>query len=294
MQAAAVNEAALGPEQLAEAFGAFSSAAQALERSYLGLGQEVARLRRELDQERDLRRRREALAEVSALLAHEIRNPLGSVELFAGLLAGAISAQPERNWVTQMEAGLRLVSATVNNILEFHSSDLPAFQPVELNGIVRALESFLQPLAARAGMRWLQQLAGNPLRVQGDRQRLEQVFLNLALNAFRFAAEGGILRVRSREEHGSAVLIFEDEGPGIAPAVLSKLFEPGVSTRSGGTGLGLAVAKRIVEQHGGTISVASADGLGTVFHLRFPLMEVAEGCTVAALPVEARAMGATA
>lgn len=285
---------AIGPEQLAEAFGAFSSAAQALERSYLGLGQEVARLRRELDQERDLRRRREALAEVSALLAHEIKNPLGSVELFAGLLSNAIHAEPEKDWVMQMQAGLRLVSATVNNILEFHSSGAPALQPVELNGILCAIESFLHPLAARAGMRWLAQLTTSSLRIHGDRQRLEQVFLNLALNAFRFAAQGGILRVRSRQDEGNAVLIFEDEGPGIAPEILARLFEPGVTTRSGGTGLGLAVAKRIVEQHGGAISVASAAGLGTVFHLRFPLVAAAEGSAFANLPENAKAMGATA
>src|SRR3982751_4639497 len=119
--AAMPQEFALNQEQLAEAFGAFSSAAQVLERSYFGLGQEVNRLRCELEQERDLRRRREALAEVSAILAHEIRNPLGSMELFTGLLAASELPDRERQWVEQIHSGIRIISATANNILEFYS-----------------------------------------------------------------------------------------------------------------------------------------------------------------------------
>lgn len=293
-QAISVNEAALGPEQLAEAFGAFSSAAQALERSYLGLGQEVARLRRELDRERDLRQRREALAEVSALLAHEIRNPLGSVELFAGLLAAAVANETEKDWITQMQAGLRLVSATVNNILEFHGSGILEVQPVELNSVLRSTELFLRPLAAQAGVLWLAQLAGGGLRTQGDRRRLEQVFLNLALNAFRYASEGGVLRVESWVENNQAVIVFGDRGPGIAAEIGGRLFSPGATTRSGGTGLGLAVAKRIVEQHNGTIAVRSAPGTGAEFRLCFPLIPVAAGCIVQDVQSDCEALGATA
>jgi len=113
MQATIASEAALNPEHLAQAFGAFSSAAEALERSYFGLGQEVNRLRRELEQERDLRRRREALAEVSAILAHEIRNPLGSLELFTGLLVTSELPEKEKHWVQQLQSGIRIVSATI-------------------------------------------------------------------------------------------------------------------------------------------------------------------------------------
>ena len=293
-QALAVNETALGPEQLAEAFGAFSSAAQALERSYVGLGKEVARLRRELDKERDLRQRREALAEVSALLAHEIRNPLGSVELFAGLLAGAVATESERGWVMQMQAGLRLVSATVNNILEFHGTGALELQPVELNSVLRSTELFLRPLAAQTGVLWLAQLAAGGLRTHGDQRRLEQVFLNLALNAFRFASEGGVLRVESWLENSQAVIVFGDRGPGIAAEINGRLFSPGATTRSGGTGLGLAVAKRIVEQHSGTIMVRSAPGQGTEFRLCFPLIPAAAGCVVPAPQSDGKALGATA
>jgi len=256
---------------LQEAFGAFSSAAETLERSYFSLGQEVCRLRGELEQERDLRRRREALAEISALLAHEIRNPLASMELFAGLLAGSTLGDRERDWVEQIRSGLRILSATVNNILEFHSQRALDLAALELNGVLRSIKSLLAPVAERVGMRWVAELAPQALWIEGDQQRLEQVFLNLGLNAFRFAAQGGVLQVRSGRDAERAWVVFADKGPGIAADVLNKIFEARVSTHPGGAGLGLAVAKRVVEQHGGKIAVSSPLGEGTSFELHFPL-----------------------
>src|SRR5205807_4710254 len=103
-------------QSLGEAFGAFSAAARSLQESYFSLGEEVRRLRRELEMERELRRRREALAEMSALLAHEVRNPVASLELFAGLLAEAELKAQERECVEQIQAGLRILSATAKNV----------------------------------------------------------------------------------------------------------------------------------------------------------------------------------
>jgi len=244
MQATIAPEAPLNQEQLAQAFGAFSSAAEVLERSYFGLGQEVTRLRRELEQERDLRRRREALAEVSAILAHEIRNPLGSLELFTGLLVDSELPEREKQWVQQIQSGIRIVSATVNNILEFHGGGELTLQPTDLHSILGSVQALLAPAAERVAVRWETELHAAELWVPADRQRLEQVFLNLALNVFRFAAQGGILRIRTGRRHKWAMAWFEDEGPGIAPEILAKIFQSGATTRSGGTGLGLAVAKR--------------------------------------------------
>lgn len=259
---------------LVGAFAAFSSAAESLERSYLGLGQEVCRLRKELEQERDLRRRREALAEISALLAHEIRNPLGSLELFAGLLAGSPLAGQEKGWVEQIQSGLRILSATVNNILEYHSQRPLDLGFTEVNEVLDSVRSLLAPVAERAGVRCLMQTGREPLWIRADRHRLEQVFLNLALNAFRFAAQGGILEIRALRRGEHALVAFADRGPGIAADVLERIFDPGVSTGMGGAGLGLAVAKRIVEQHGGGISIVSKPGQGSCFELRLPLPRI--------------------
>ena len=268
----AEKAAASGPGvSLVGAFAAFSSAAESLERSYMGLGQEVCRLRKELELERDLRRRREALAEISALLAHEIRNPLGSLELFAGLLAGSPLSEQERGWVEQIQSGLRILSATVNNILEYHSQRPLELALTELNEVLDSIVALLVPVADRAGVRCVTQTPREPLWVRADRRRLEQVFLNLSLNAFRFAAQGGVLEIRAVRRGQNTRIAFSDRGPGIAADVLERIFDPGVSTGAGGAGLGLAVVKRIVEQHGGRISINSQPGRGSCFELQFPL-----------------------
>ncbi len=255
---------------LTEAFDVFSSAARSLERSYFSLGEEVRRLRNELESERDLRRRNEALAEISTLLAHEVRNPLGSVELFAQLLAESGLPEQEREWVEQIRGGVRLLSATVNNVLEFPSQTPLQLEPTEINAVVCALGKLLAPMAESAGMELRVAGCTQELRVEADRHRLEQVFLNLARNAFRFAAEGGVLWIRVLRRDRSALVEFEDRGPGLAAEDKAKVFAAGFSTRTGGAGLGLTVAKRIVEQHAGKIDIISGMN-GSTFQVRIPL-----------------------
>ncbi len=255
---------------LTEAFDVFSSAARSLERSYFSLGEEVRRLRKELEEERELRKRREALAEISALLAHEVRNPLGSVELFAQLLAESALPEQEREWVEQIRGGVRLLSATVNNVLEFHSQSPLELALPEVNTVVSALGKLLAPMAQAQGMELLVEGGAQELWVQADRHRLEQVFLNLALNGFRFAAAGGLLRIRVSRQDSWALVEFEDRGPGLAAEDKTKVFAAGFSTRTGGAGLGLTVAKRIVEQHAGNIDIMSEMN-GSTFQVRIPL-----------------------
>jgi len=233
--------------------------------------QDVSRLKR-LQQEHETLRRRQALAEMSSVLAHEIRNPLGSLELFAGLLAESSLAAEERAWVEHLQAGLRTMAATVNNVLQFHSQPPLGFAPVDLGQLLRWLEQFLRPLAQRA--RVSIQLASSPEEawVEADRHRLEQVVLNLALNSFHFMPAGGVLHIAGEvtpNPEAKVRLQIADTGPGIAPEILDRIFEPGFTTRRGSPGLGLAVCKTIMEQHHGTIRVASRPG-GDTLSLEFP------------------------
>lgn len=260
------------PEQpLSEAFSAFSDAARSLEHSYFSLGEEVRRLRQELEQERDLRRRREALAEMAALVAHEVRNPLGSVELFAELLANSDLTTEKREWVVQIQAGLRILSASVNNVLKFHSPASSTLVATELGRLLRSLRQLLAPVAIKAEMKLTMEEGGEQLWVLADQQQLMQAFLNIALNAFRFAADGGRLRISAKRVNQMAMVQFADRGPGITEEVSKKIFEAGFTTRSGGPGLGMAVAKKIVDQHGGSIGATSASGTGAIFEVYLPL-----------------------
>ena len=246
---------------------------------------------KKLEREREHLRRQQALVEVSALLAHEIRNPLGSLELFAGLLAEANLVGESRRWIEHVQAGLRTLSATVNNVLHLHNAPQPELAPIDVGQLLDWAYGFLLPLAkqARVELQVINGLGG--VTIDGDRHRLEQVLLNLALNAFRFMPGGGWLCIRGNERaaadvsenegsfaadsaHGNATQGIEirvrDTGPGIAAEDLPRIFDAGFSTRPGSSGLGLAVCRRILQQHRGSIAVESRPGQGAIFRLLLP------------------------
>jgi two-component system sensor histidine kinase FlrB len=232
---------------------------------------------KKLEHDREHLRRQQALVEMSALLAHEIRNPLGSLELFAGLLAEANLEGESRRWIDDVQAGLRTLSATVNNVLHLHNTPQPELAPTDAGQLLDWAYDFLLPLAkqARVEMQIVNGLHG--VAIHADRHRLEQVLLNLALNALRFMPGGGWLSIRGIEcdrredlEGGGVDIEVRDTGPGIAEDDLPRIFDAGFSTRAGSSGLGLAVCRRILEQHGGSIAVESRPGHGATFRLRLP------------------------
>ncbi len=226
---------------------------------------------KKLEHDREHLRRQQALVEMSALLAHEIRNPLGSLELFAGLLAEANLEGESRRWIEHVQAGLRTLSATVNNVLHLHNAPQPDLVPTDAGQLLDWAYDFLLPLAKQARVE-MQIVNGlNGVTIHADRHRLEQVLLNLALNAFRFMPGGGWLSIRGVDWAAEGVVIVvRDTGPGIVPDDLPRIFEAGFSTRAGSSGLGLAVCRRILEQHGGSIAVESRPGHGATFRLRLP------------------------
>jgi two-component system sensor histidine kinase FlrB len=154
---------------------------------------------KKLERDREHLRRRQALVEMSALLAHEIRNPLGSLELFAGLLAEANLEGESRRWIEHVQAGLRTLSATVNNVLHLHNTPQPELATTDAGELLDWAYDFLLPLAkqARVEMQLINNLHG--VAIHADRHRLEQVLLNLALNAFHFMPGGGWLSLRGQD-----------------------------------------------------------------------------------------------
>jgi two-component system sensor histidine kinase FlrB len=239
---------------------------------------------KQLEREREVARRTQALAEVATLLAHEIRNPLGSLELFAGLLADALADQAAlRPWVNHLQAGLRVLAATVNNVLHFHNQSPAQLLPVDLLQVVRESVEFLGPLAQQKEMRIEFHTPEASVQILADTARLQQAFFNLALNAFQAMKPGGTLSVQVHRREGDsglptqkggmAIVAFVDQGVGIPEENLGSIFEPGFTTHSSSPGFGLTVARKVVEQHGGRIAVESREGQGTTFTLALPLAE---------------------
>ena len=229
---------------------------------------------RQAEQEREAARNAMALAEVSTILAHEIRNPLASMELFAGLIAE--DSGNTTQWVSNLRAGIRLLSGTVNNVLSIHSGITPHLTPVDLTAYVRDGVEFVQPIADQAGVTLSFQAIDDNLMIQGNENGLRQIILNLICNAIRHTPAGGEITVSTQgtlhEDETFALVEVTDTGCGIPQHLIGHIFEAGFSADGHTPGLGLAVCKRLMTQHSGKISVSSRPNYGSTFQLEFPVL----------------------
>lgn len=233
------------------------------------------------EDEREAGRRAMALAEIATVLAHEIRNPLASLELFAELIQ--TDAEGREEWISNLRAGIRSLSGTVNNVLTFHGSGTLMLVALSLSELLRNAIRFAQPIADQASVALDWPVDDGAIQtVMGNESALQQVLLNLISNAIRFTPAGGKVSVLIRTENDAAesmnlgdsaewvMVEFSDTGCGIRPDQIDRIFEPGFSGSGDTSGLGLAVSKRIMTQHGGRISASNCVDSGARFTLHFP------------------------
>ena len=222
-------------------------------------------------------RNSEKLASVGKLaagVAHEINNPLaGILNCLYNLRKGSLSpARQEEYWVS-MEDGVRRVQKIVRQLLDFSQQHEPEFSPTDINQVVDRVLVLTNHLFAPSLIR-LETLLGHALpSLMVDRHMMEQVLMNLILNAVQAMKSGGVLTIKTGVVEGVCRIEVSDTGSGIPPAVLPRIFDPFFTTKSEGegTGLGLSVSLGIVERHGGKILVESEVGKGTTFILCLPL-----------------------
>jgi len=253
------------------------TAAQAARESRLILTFTDTTSHKQAEQEREASRNLVAMAEMAAVLAHEIRNPLGSLELIAGLLASDDGISPEsRQYIQHLRAGIRSLSATLNNVLRYHSLGNPPLVPVRLSEALQSCVEFVRPLAQQNGVTLLLQESLGESKIAADASGLQQIMLNLACNALRHTPAGGKITVAAKAlrqgESAVAAVEFSDTGSGIPADNLPRVFDAGFSTTRQSPGLGLTICKRIVEQHHGVISVHSQPRQGTTFRMEFPIL----------------------
>jgi signal transduction histidine kinase len=224
------------------------------------------------EQEREAARRAVTLSEISSILAHEIRNPLASLELFAGLIAEDGCANPQ--WIAHLRAGIRTLAGTVNNVLSLNGEANRRFETLDLVACVRDGVEFVKPIAEQANVTLLFHTGLANLTARGNCDGIRQIILNLICNAIRHTTAGGNVDVAlskdDSSETGSAKVEVKDTGCGISAGQMERLFEAGFSGSGETPGLGLAVCKRLMEQHGGSIHVSSCLNRGSSFVLEFP------------------------
>jgi signal transduction histidine kinase len=230
----------------------FQTASESLERSYRELQGRVQTLTAELEREREDKIRLERLAamgEMAMELAHEIRNPLGSIELYASMLDGEYAEQIVRS--------VRLLNHSVTNVLQFGRPVYPRLEWISVHGLLEGIRAFLQPVADQKRIQ-IETGCDPDCRAMADHELLHRMLLNLVLNALRETPTDGMVRLSARTAGGGVVIEVEDTGPGIHEEALARIFDPMFSTHKDGCGLGLSIVKRIVESHDGLIHVESS------------------------------------
>ncbi len=276
-------------EDLHEILQMYNEVTQRLQGSHERLEQEVVRLREQVEQknrELELKKRLAALGEMAAGIAHEIRNPLGGIQLYASTLMSEVSDRPTAaDLVRKISNGVKGLNSLVSDMLTF-TRDLHLVRgEEELGEIVLEALDLAAPSLLEHDVKVRVHGSVEGKKVQADRRLLSRVLLNLVLNAAEAIGENAVAKVsdgRKSETAGSVIyiraenaataggqleIIIEDNGPGIPPEMLERIFDPFFTTKHTGTGLGLAIVHRIIEAHGGRISAENRAEGGARFRI---------------------------
>ena len=212
------------------------------------------------------------IGRMSALVAHEIRNPLSSIGLNAELLEDEISAKSKepRKILHAIAREVERLTEITDEYLKFARLPKPHLAPENLNELISGLLSFVQGEFSGASIEVKHQPDPGVSLVRADEGQLRQAFLNLLRNSIESMPSGGTLTVSTEQSDGVIRVRISDTGEGIDNACLDRIFDPFFSTREGGTGLGLSLTQQIVAEHGGTIACESSPGQGTSFVVELP------------------------
>ncbi len=237
---------------------------------------EVRRLTEQLEEkDRELRRRERlaALGEMAAGVAHEVRNPLGGILLYATLLERELDSQSEsRRLAERIVSAGRHLDAVVSDVLAFSNPHYPQGSPVALNEMMAEVVALLQPRRVERGCSVSLDVPESLVVAVVEPAQAQRALLNVLSNAIDAAGGNGHVWITLHNDGGDGFSRVEiaDDGPGVSAEHVERIFNPFFTTKDSGTGLGLAIVHGIVEAHGGRVDVARRDGGGAVFTLWLP------------------------
>jgi len=247
-----------------------------LAHEFNAMAQRLAARERELRAQGEALLRSERLAaigRIAAQITHEIRNPLSSISLNAEELGERLRGSQEPGAAALCDAIVREVdrlAAVTEEYLRYARLPKPQLVRADLNEAVRDLLDFVRPELTSAGSSLEQRLAADLPEVLADVGQIRQLLLNLVRNAREAMPGGGAVFVGTRFADGDVFVEIRDSGPGIPPERLARIFDPFFTTKERGTGLGLALAQEIAQEHSGQLTATSIVGQGTTFTLRLP------------------------
>lgn len=273
------TEISADPARLAEAFRLFNQVSEELSTAYGALERQVERLTEELAaanaetqrlrKEAERNQRLAAMGEMAAQLAHQLRTPIAAALLYAGNLANPELPETSRVGIAQKTVGrLKHLERLIQDMLLFARGEALGRERFAVDELLGELAHTFEPLARQRGVVF--ELAGAPpgLTLTGNRKALTGALSNLLENALQAIAQdgqGGKVGVGVTATDDLIAFRVTDNGRGMPPDVVDRLFEPFFTTRAEGTGLGLAIARGVARAHGGGIEVSSEPGAGTEF-----------------------------
>ena len=224
---------------------------------------------------------------LAAGVAHEVNTPLAVISTYAQMLAKQVANDDQKSILLEKIAKQTFrASEIVNSLLNFSRTSTTSFGDVDLNKVIRETISLLEHQIQKVGVQVKLDLANGLPAVHGNAGKLQQVFLNLFLNARDAMDGGGVLSVRAYADESGACIDVSDTGQGISPEHIQRIYDPFFTTKGSrkGTGMGLAVTYGIIQEHKGSIEVSSRQG-GTRFHLRLPWSKTAAAQAATLAPV---------
>ncbi len=209
-----------------------------------------------------------AMGEMMASIVHELRNPLCSIELYSSMLYRELKGTSYEAIARGVSGGVQNLNNFLSNMLYFAKPRIPKNTLFRIDTVVEETISMISPVVQTREISVHQDV--EPFCLQGDPGLLKQAIMNILLNAVQAMESGGEIRVFTEFTEGYLRLNIKDSGKGIDRTIMDRIFDPFFSTKEEGTGLGLSIALRIMQSHGGSISIKSTPGQGTVFILQFP------------------------
>jgi two-component system, NtrC family, sensor kinase len=224
---------------------------------------------------------------LAAGVAHEVNTPLAVISTYAQMLAKQVAEDSQKSMILDKIAKQTFrASEIVNSLLNFSRTSTTSFGDVDLNRVIHETLSLLEHQLQKSGIQVKTQLDADLAPVHGNTGKLQQVLLNLFLNARDAMSSGGTLEVRTWSDESGARIEVADTGSGIAPENLHRIYDPFFTTKAArkGTGLGLSVSYGIIQEHGGSIEVSNRRSGGARFRIDLPF---ARRATASRTPVNA-------
>ena len=225
-----------------------------------------------------------SLGQLSAGLAHEIRNPLASINFNVQLIEKHLEGdQHARSIMRDTFEGIERIKVLVKRVLDFTRTGIPSFSSGDIHESINDALELVAPHIKKKNIAIKKKYAENTGPLVFDPHQMQQVFVNLFLNATEATPEGGLIEIRSTKEQDRnrgedvCVVTVTDNGQGISPENVSKIFDPFFTTKPEGTGLGLSIVYKILEQHEASIDIKSIENKGSSFSLRFPAKRTLTG-----------------